>query len=330
MAHGPLGSSGAASVGGGRSKSKGVDGAQADKGKPRSVTPPLLSSATGEDTAPIVMPTPRPNPKLTRGMSSDAVLSSPPRRDQGGAAMASLMSTAPVSLRGGTLAGNITGKVSSSNKERPRRFSLGKAGSFMRHESVPVGGDTKPSSPTRVTDRVTAGRGAEGLAAAASAEAAIALVGTAEPRQRKKDEEGKSDATGHADADVVRALNAAVTSPAATRGGDVEAVDKSAGGSAEVGLESSEESVLDASSVAAERMSTESKGGGEGGSGSCSGDERGGVSDQKNKVVVEDVTIDPRELTFFYSSGHASRPRNDIAARRTVAAARKVWYGVDF
>lgn len=309
--------SGAASVGGGRSKGKGAGGAQADKGTPRSVTPPPPLSAPG-DTANVRVP----NPRLTRGISSDAVLSSP-SRDQSEALVARLMS-AP---RGGSAGGKGTaGKGGSFNAERPRRFSLGKASSFLRSEPVAGGGDTiKPSSPARAAGRAVkgaVGRGAEGLAAAASAEAAIALIGTGEPRQGKS-EWGKADAAGHADA-VRAALNAADT---IIRSSDVET---DVGGSAEAGLEpsvASEESVLEKSSAPTERVSAETKGdndGGEGGgSGSGSGEEQGGVSNQ-TKVVVEDVVIDPRDLTFFYSSGHASRPRNDTAARRTVAAARKV------
>ena len=265
-----------------------------------------------------------PNPRLTRGMSSDAVLSSSPSRDQSEALVARLMS-AP---RGGSAGGGkgTTSKGGSLTAERPRRFSLGKASSFLRSEPVSGGGDSiKPSSPARAAGRAVkgaVGRGAEGLAAAASAEAAIALVGTAEPRQGKN-ERGKSDAAGHADA-VRAALGAAA---AITRSSDVET---DAGGAAEVGLEpsvASEESVLEKSSVAAERVSAEAKGDNNGGEGSCngsgSGEDQGGVSNQ-TKVVVEDVVIDPRDLTFFYSSGHASRPRNDTAARRAVAAARKV------
>ena len=270
-----------------------------------------------------------PTQRLTRGMSSDAVLSSSPSRDKSEAMVARLMSAS----RGGSEGGKSSaGKGDSFGGERPRRFSLGKGSSFLRSEPVACGGDSiKPSSPTRTADRPAkgaAGREAEGLAAAASAEAAIALVGTAEPRHGKN-EWGKADAAGHAHA-VRVALNT-VAAAAGARCSDVETVDKNAGGSAEVRLESSsasEESVFGKPSVAVERVSTESKGestaGGGGGSGSGSGDEQGGAANQ-TRVVVEDVVIDPKDLTFFYSSGHALRSRNDSAARRTVAAARKVW-----
>lgn len=343
-AFGPIGDiSGAASVGGGlrrrREARESSPPARKDHGEsPLSSTPPPLpkSMEIGDTDAVVSL-----RPALSRGLSSDAILSPSSRRGSHDATTSNEWpsSAGVVSSRASNQA--VAAGLSATGRGREggglvrgfrhpwaRRGSLGKEIASAAQQGSAFGEIVSVVSPTR--PKTTVGITAAATAAQA-AKGAIALVGAGDARQRNGVRAETDIEGGDLDQTVA---GASITVSTIEDNVDDE---KTAGSprdsneAADVGstttleprrypiAESSSTLEDDAARVVDVQEAEETVGLNENAKQCGSGGSGGGGGAPTREGLEEEVAVDPANLTFFYSSSQRSLQRGDTAARRMSA-----------
>lgn len=351
-AFGPIGDiPGPASVGGGRRRRREAresppPAREDDGGNPLSPTPPPLPTSTEIRETDAIESL---RPALSRGLSSDAILSPSPRRRSNEATPSNdwPSSVGVVSSRAVNQA--AAGGLSATGRGREggglvrgfrhpwaRRGSVGKDIASAAQQASTFGEMGRVLSPTRPT--TTAGITATATAAQA-AKGAIALVGAGEARQRdgvraETDIEGGDLDETAAGASVAVSTVEDSIDDEKTKGSLQDANEANAVGS-KTSLEPGRYPIAESSSTleddtvrvvdvqGAEEtvgLNENSKECGRGG-----GDGGGAGGAPASEGLEEEVAVDPANLTFFYSSSQRSLQRGDTAARRMSA---KVHYCV--
>lgn len=339
--------SGAASVGGGRRRRREVrespPPAREDDGEnPLSSTPPLLSTSTevGDTDAIVSL-----RPALSRGLSSDAILSPSSRRGSHEATPSNdwPSSAGAVSSRASNQA--VAAGLSATGRGREgggivrgfrhpwaRRGSLGKDIASAAQQGSAFGEIVRVVSPTR--PKTTAGITSAATAAQA-AKGAIALVGAREARQRdgvraETDMEGGDLGQTIAGASVAVSTIEDNVDDEKTAGSPRDANEASAVGSTTTleprryPIAESISTLEDDTARVVDVQGAEETIGLNENVKQCGGGGGGGGGAPMKEGLEEEVAVDPANLTFFYSSSQRSLQRGDTAARRMSA---KVHYG---
>lgn len=333
------GTPGASSVGGGRRKLlEAASTPMVEVGvSSRSVTPPPLTSSLtmgdAEEIEKLAL-------GLSRGVSSDAVLSSSLGRANSDGMLPPGLGFAAASAPANASPFRKGSRGPGRGFLRPdwgKRASFGGGvASTLRHASS-TGDELAAHSPT-LSDGVRGRRRGfgEGNSAvgAAAAQGAIALVGMGEHPHRDDGRDGGDNPRATAMAGAIKANEASDCEDEESGAPLVSRMAKRDSWTDPAGSDMNPDStpVDERSPQASREREGEAPEEGFSAEAQIRGGRRGGGREQNVSGVlqlgeesVENVAVDPADLTFFYSSfHHTKRHRSDTIARRTAAASSKV------